>query len=119
MASSLDYQRILERYQTEGVPHGITIVDFCQRNGIVYKQFERWFKNKGNVELHQVRLIGDDSQIQNEVKKSNISESSKDQSEDTVLFSIKISTNKGMLLQQRNLDYRKLLQLIEKLEVLC
>ena len=119
MASSLDYQRIFERYQTEGVPNGITIVDFCQRNGVVYKQFERWYKNKDNVELHPVRLTGDQTQSQKEFEKSNISESLIDQSENKVLFSIKISTNRGMLLQQRNLDYRKLLVLVEKLEVLC
>ena len=41
MASSLDFQRIHERYQKEGLPHGVLIVDFCQRNGIVYKHYEK------------------------------------------------------------------------------
>ena len=39
MASSEDYKKFYELYQVEGVPHGISIVDFCQRNGIVYKHF--------------------------------------------------------------------------------
>ena len=37
MASSEDYKKLYELYQVEGVPKGISIVDFCQRNGIVYK----------------------------------------------------------------------------------
>ena len=46
MASSEDYKKLYELYQVEGVPNGISIVDFCQRNGIVYKHFERWFKKR-------------------------------------------------------------------------
>ena len=32
MASSEDYKKLYELYQVEGVPKGISIVDFCQRN---------------------------------------------------------------------------------------
>lgn len=39
MASSEDYKKLYELYQVEGVPKGISIVDFCQINGIVYKHF--------------------------------------------------------------------------------
>ena len=38
MASSEDYKKLYELYQVEGVPHDISIVDFCQRNGIVYSK---------------------------------------------------------------------------------
>ncbi len=40
MASSEDFKKLYELYQTEGVPNGVSIVDFCQRNGVVYNQFE-------------------------------------------------------------------------------
>ena len=43
MASSEDFKKLYELYLTEGVPNGVSIVDFCQRNGVVYNQFERWF----------------------------------------------------------------------------
>ena len=32
MISSVDYKKLYELYQVEGVPKGISIVDFCQRN---------------------------------------------------------------------------------------
>ena len=40
MASSEDFQSIYELYKKEGTPNGISIVSFCQQNGIVYSQFE-------------------------------------------------------------------------------
>ena len=64
MASSEDYKKLYELYQVEGVPNGISIVDFCQRNGIVYKHFERWFKKRysqNDTGVHRVRLLDSDS----------------------------------------------------------
>lgn len=45
MASSEDFQSVYELYKKQGVPKGILIVKFCQYNGIVYSQFERWFES--------------------------------------------------------------------------
>ncbi len=36
MASSTDLKILWERCQKEGVPHSISIVQYCQMNGIVY-----------------------------------------------------------------------------------
>lgn len=44
MASSEDFQSVYALYKKHGVPNGISIVKFCQQNGIVYSHFERWFK---------------------------------------------------------------------------
>ena len=63
MASSEDFKKFCELYQTEGVPNGVSIVDFCQRNEVVYKQFERWFKkrySKNETGFHKVRVVGAD-----------------------------------------------------------
>ena len=46
MATSKDFQIIHKRYQKEGLPHGVSIIRFCQQNGIIYKQYERWLKNR-------------------------------------------------------------------------
>ena len=35
MASSEDFKKLYELYQTEGVPNGVSIVDFCQRNDML------------------------------------------------------------------------------------
>lgn len=121
MANSLDFQKIHTRYEEEGVPHGVSIVDFCQRNGISYKQYERWFKNRKNVKIYPVELTFDSSE---EVSATFADTSDQEGPNDinqgsSVMFNVKIVTNTGMLLHQRNLDYSHLLSLIQKLEVLC
>ena len=65
MASSEDFKKLYELYQTEGVPNGVSIVDFCQRNGVVCNQFERWFKKrytKTETGFHKVRVVGADAE---------------------------------------------------------
>ena len=110
MASSEDYKKLYELYQVEGVPNGISIVDFCQRNGIVYKHFERWFKKRysqNDTGVHRVRLLlpsGSPVGGQEAVP---------------VRLSVTIRTSRGLSLQQHNLTYRQLLSLVEKLEGLC
>ena len=40
MASSKDFEKIWKSYQDVAQPKGVSIVDHCQRNGIVYAQFQ-------------------------------------------------------------------------------
>ena len=53
MASSEDFKRILELYNQESKTCGVSIVAFCQKNGIVYSQFEHWYKNRHKVFLSE------------------------------------------------------------------
>ena len=57
MASCEDFKRILEIYNQESKSSGVSIVSFCQKNGIVYSQFERWYKNRHNVKAHAVDIV--------------------------------------------------------------
>ncbi len=43
MATSKDYEKIWIKYQSEVQSTGKSIVTYCQENGIVYSQFERWY----------------------------------------------------------------------------
>ena len=43
MASSNDFEKIWESYQEVVKTKDISIVDYCQRNGKVYSQFQRWY----------------------------------------------------------------------------
>ena len=127
MATSKDFQRIHKRYQEEGLPHGISIIRFCQQNGIVYKQYERWLKNRRKVAIHPVSLTN----VPKEIEHEEVLETSTDELAESVsapapgdqscpvLFNIRIVTSSGMLLQHRDLDYSKLLNLIQRLEGLC
>ena len=47
MATSKDFEKIWKRYQDEVQATGKSIVSFCQENGIVYAQLEKWYKSKG------------------------------------------------------------------------
>ena len=127
MASSEDYKKLYELYQVEGVPKGISIVDFCQRNGIVYKYFERWFKKRysqNDTGVHRVRLLESDSTSDpslSDGQPSDLTSSSPIEGRDDipVRLSVTIRTSRGLSLQQHNLTYRQLLSLVEKLEGLC
>ena len=63
MASSEDFKRILELYTQESKTSGVSIVAFCQKNGIVYSQFERWYKNRHKVKVHAVDIVDRDGTI--------------------------------------------------------
>ena len=63
MASSEDFKRILELYNQESKASGVSIVAFCQKNGIVYSQFERWYKNRYKVKVHAVDIVDKDGAI--------------------------------------------------------
>ena len=57
MASSEDFKRILELYNQEVKSRGVSIVSFCQQNGIIYSQFERWYKTHKKIKFIQLRLL--------------------------------------------------------------
>ena len=126
MATSKDFQRIHKRYQEEGLPHGISIIRFCQQNGIVYKQYERWLKNRRKVAIHPVSLTNVPNEVEQEEEVVETSTddlvepvSMKPLSSSPVLFNLRIVTSTGMLLQHRDLDYANLLNLVQRLEGLC
>ena len=128
MASSEDFKKLYELYQTEGVPNGVSIGDFCQRNGIVYNQVERWFKkrySKNETGFHKVRVVGADVEpsvpsLEEEGPAQECSASTTEElSNKPIRLYVSIRTNQGLMIQQNNLTYRQLLLLVEKLEVLC
>ena len=59
MASITDYKRLFDRYQEEGAKQGISIAQYCQMNGIVYNQFERWYKQYRNVLATSVEIVNE------------------------------------------------------------
>lgn len=128
MASSEDFKKLYELYQTEGVPNGVSIVDFCQRNGVVYNQFERWFKkrySKNDTGFHKVRVVGADvepsvpSLEEDEAAQECSASAMEEVSSKPIRLYVSIRTNQGLMIQQNNLTYRQLLSLVEKLEALC
>ena len=57
MATSKVFEKLWYRYQDEVQATGKSIVAYCQENGIVYAQFERWYKKRGSLQDKQPVLI--------------------------------------------------------------
>ena len=130
MASSEDFKRILELYNQEVKSRGVSIVSFCQQNGIIYSQFERWYKNRKKVKVHPVKIVDENGVSQSHISEEVVSPDTRVSDSDagngississgSVLFSVTIRTSPGLTLQQSCIDYRQLHVLVEKLEVLC
>lgn len=105
----------------------LSIVAFCQKNGIVYSQFERWYKNRHKVKVHAVEIVERDGTIPvQDTKLQDTCDNAVEVSEPQdvrlskpTLFTIQLKSTNGMYFQQRNIDYNGLKDLVEKLEVLC
>ncbi len=116
MASSEDFQSIYALNKKQGVPKGISIVNFCHQNGIVYSQFERWFKSRkqsANSSVHPIRIVDKDGLLssgpQADADGPGDWESVKPK-ESVLRFGITVRTNQGLSVQQNNLTYRQLLR---------
>ena len=117
MASSTDFKKLFERYQDEGAPNGISIVKYCQMNGIVYSQFERWYKNHKSSKVMPVEIVDKDGLSEDSVSTqtskigSGVSFCS--------LKHVELAFSNGLQISHRNLSYQSFRELVEKLEVLC
>ena len=120
MASSKDFEKKWDSYQEVVKTKDVSIVDYCQRNGIVYSQFQRWYKKHvSGVSIVPVS----DPEIQEE-------------SADTVQVAsepnrhpsghvkarvnhVSMEFSNGLKVFQKSIDYEHLKLLVEKLEALC
>ena len=120
MASSKDFEKIWESYQEVIKTKDVSIVDYCQRNGIVYSQFQRWYKKHvSGVSIVPVS----DSDVQTEPAPMIPTESSPSQHSSvhvkTKVNYVNIEFSNGLKVCQKSMSYEHLKLLVEKLEVLC
>ena len=118
MASSKDFEKIWESYQETIKTRSVSIVDYCQRNGIIYTQFQRWYKKH----VSDVRLVPVAPSSESAVDigfpdDTQVSSLSRPSHARVVFFRIELSN--GLQLCQRSIDYSRLKELVEKLEGLC
>ena len=57
MYSSEDLERFYFQYQTEAMPKGISIEQFCSRNKVPYNIFYKWYKDTRN-KIVEVKVDG-------------------------------------------------------------
>lgn len=123
MYSSEDLERFYFQYQTEALPHGVSVEAFCLTNKVPYNLFSKWYKDtrKKVVEVQVDGLPSTPSAtgpLQEEVL-SKDKGSSPTELNPQVKIMVDIRMSNGLHLFQKNLSYRSLRKLVEKLEVLC
>lgn len=117
MASSKDFEKIWESYQAAVKTRSVSIVDYCQRNGIVYAQFQRWYKKHvSNVSVIPVETST--SPIVDADSDASLPSSINRPVQARVLF-LRIDLSNGLQICQKSIDFHSLKVLVEKLEVLC
>lgn len=118
MASSKDYEKIWESYQDTIKTRSVSIVDYCQRNGIVYAQFQRWYKKHvSNVSVVPVEA-SPESADKDGCEEVPFPSPGSGLVQARVLF-LRIELSNGLQICQKSIDYNRLKLLVEKLEVLC
>ena len=120
MYSSEDLERFYFQYQTEAMPNGISIEQFCSRNKVPYNIFYKWYKDTRN-KIVEVKVDGLPSSVQEQQPKKEEPQQERFQKDGTssVRILVELRMTNGLHLSQKNLSYQELKKLIEKLEGLC
>ncbi|MEG0454588.1 MAG: hypothetical protein RR559_04440 [Bacteroides sp.] len=118
MASSTDFKKIYDLYQLEGVKKGISIVQFCKMNGIVYSHFERWYKQDRVAHVVPVTIVDRDSLSVSPVD-AIVAEESPSAGTNILIERFEIRFSNGLEIHHGEIDYLSFRSLVEKLEVLC
>lgn len=118
MYSSEDLERFYFQYQTEALPHGVSIQDFCVRNKVPYNLFSKWYKDT-RKQIVEVKVDGLPSAETKEVAPTSSILPQSEPSRSPVRILVEIRMSNGLHISQKNLDYRSLVKLVEKLEGLC
>ena len=137
MYSSEDLERFYFQYQTEAVPHGVSLQSFCSTHNVPYNLFHKWYKDTRRkiVEVQvdgvpPVSALGFRSVFSFSGKPGQEGHSfpaRREQSPESVPRGACASRAyiRGADLEQwsayppKDLDYPGLYRLIQKLEVLC
>ena len=104
MYSSEDLERFYFQYQSEALPHGVSLQSFCLKNKVPYNIFQKWFKNTRKkvveVQVDGAPVIPHEETIKTNDQPKSVSQSS---NENPVRIWIDIRISNGLHLSQKNL----------------
>ncbi len=120
MASSKDFEKLWKRYQDEVQSTGKSIVTFCQENGIVYAQFEKWYKKKSTPTEKGSSIVPIEvTDLPSEAERPR-QESPRNPNQDPMwIRSLTIQFRNGLEIRHQNISYSSLASLVKKMEGLC
>ena len=124
MYSSKDYEKLWQKYQTEGIAHNMTLQMFCSMNNVPYNSFEKYLKTRRNMsDIHPVSITDIPEEATESSAESKPTEKTTEEglpyrdSQTRILVNIRMTN--GIRISKANLSHRELTQLVEKLEALC
>ena len=120
MATSKDFEKLWKRYQDEVQSTGKSIVTFCQENGIVYAQFEKWYKKKSNPTENSPSIVPIEvTDIPSEVERPRQVPPRNLNQDPVWIRSFTIQFRNGLEIRHQNISYSSLASLVKKMEGLC
>ena len=119
MASTTDFKVLFEKYQEHGIKQGISIVKYCQMNGVVYSHFERWYKKCRAGIVLPVEIVDESGLLDKSDGGSASIPSDNAPSSVVSVTHVSIVFSNGLEISNHNLSYQSLRSMIEKQEVLC
>ena len=118
MYSNEDLERFYFKYQSEALPHGESIQSFCIKNNFPYNLFSKWYKDTRS-KLVEVQVDGRPTPSPSPETSDTTSLAQATESNSSTRILVELRMSNGLRLSQRNLNYRDLVRLVEKLEGLC
>lgn len=119
--SNEDFENFYVRYKAEGLPRKISIREYCIRNKVSWNLFNKWYRDT-RQRIKEVTVTG---RPEGQPVEADVSPS-KEAVVDTApagpaptRIMVDIRMTNGLHVIQKDLSYRKLLALVENLEVLC
>lgn len=113
MFSSKDFEKCWFLYQTEGIPHDLSIEQFCLKQGVPVNEFNKWYRDT-HKRIHAIRVDGVPS-----MESKEPSEEAPVEKENPVRMSVTIRMSNGVLVKRKDLSYDGLQKFVENLEGLC
>ena len=116
MCSSEDCEKLWFLYKLEGEPNGLSIEQFCIKQGLPYQVFNKWFRNR-KKRIVPVEIVGRDEEPKPEVGAEE--KKTKHPERKACVKYVKLVFGNELRIEKKNLSYQELKELVEKLEGLC
>ena len=113
-----DIEELWNRYPSEGVPLGLSVIQFFESNGVPYRSFEKWYKMKfSQPGVVDCVLSGSADALQ--ASDSGTPESNTGNKGDVFISYVNIGLSNGLKIEHHSLSYVDLVCFINKLQPLC
>jgi hypothetical protein len=113
MFSSKDFEKCWFLYQSEGLPHDMSIEQFCIKQGVPVNEFNKWYRDT-HKRIHPIQVDGIPS-----AESKEPSGDAPEKESNLVRIAVTICMSNGVFIKRKNLSCESLRKFVEKLEGLC